>query len=118
MSIESMLTSTCTIAARANTDTVNAMNEPVGGYADPVSTACALQAIKGGQMLMEGRTVVADYKLYLPAGTAITEESRIADVVTKGGTTILAAGEVTWVDPDVAGQGDHVYALVKKVAVP
>lgn len=108
MSFFGLLPHTVTIYHRGTGS--NTINERTGARTT-TTTAGRAQSAEGRQQASGGAWVDADWKLWLPYGTGITEDDEVS-IADRDGTALITRANVTYVDTDVAGAADHTVAYL------
>lgn len=119
MSVETLLTMTCTIRRRASG--TNSSGEANGAFADnQLAVACRYsqrgeEQQGGAEEMAPSQSVVNRGKVFFAYGTDITAKDAIADVVNEDGVTIVASCEIEKTNPDPGGRQSHVEVWVREV---
>ncbi len=115
---ESILTMTCTVQHTTET-TTDAHGQPIiDDWTSDQDTGvpCLLEGTASNEVIDGKRIVVKDFNLMLPAGTDITEDSRVVNVARTSDSSVVEAGplsvlRVTACD-EIGGGAHHIEAMM------
>ena len=115
MTFGGLLIHTCTLQPRTRSGT-DATGNAIEVDGTPVTgVPCRLQTLRGDERPRDD-SVVATHRLFLDSDQTVDELTQVQSVVDRDGTTLLAVGDVAYVDSVSDGRGGHHFEIALEEA--